>query len=132
MPNKNSAIKFTVIIPTRERPDTLKWALKTCTTQDYDNFEVIVSDNFSQDETRRVVEDAKDPRVRYLNTGKRISMTANFEFGLSHATGDYVCFIGDDDGLLPNALAELAQLLTGSEIDSRLLECAGLHLEQLV
>jgi len=118
MKDTKSNIKFTVIIPTRERADTLEWSLKTCTTQDYDNFEIIVSDNVSQDNTREVVEANKDNRIRYINTGKRVSMTSNYEFALSHATGDYVCIIGDDDGLMPNALQALNKVLFGSEIEA--------------
>jgi glycosyltransferase involved in cell wall biosynthesis len=114
----NSDIKFTVIIPTRERADTLKWSLKTCTTQDYENLEIIVSDNFSQDQTKDVVHAYKDNRIRYVNTGKRVSMTSNFEFALSHATGDYICFIGDDDGLIPDALHNLNQILFETEIEA--------------
>lgn len=113
-----SNTKFTVIIPTRERVDTLQWSLKTCTTQNYDNFEIIVSDNFSQDETRRLVESDPDSRIRYINTGKRVSMTSNYEFALSHVTGDYVCIIGDDDGLMPNALNELNELLSNNYIEA--------------
>ena len=75
---------FTVVIPTRERCDTLEHSLRTCVTQDYDNLEILISDNFSQDRTREVVESFNDKRIRYINTGKRLSMTDNFEFALSH------------------------------------------------
>ena len=61
------ATKFSVIIPTRERSDTLQSSLKTCVGQDYDNLEIIVSDNFSTDNTREVVESFDDPRIRYIN-----------------------------------------------------------------
>ncbi len=125
MKDTKSNIKFTVIIPTRERADTLESSLKTCTTQDYDNFEIIVSDNLSQDNTREVVEANKDNRIRYINTGKRMSMTSNYEFALSHATGDYVCIIGDDDGIMPNALQELNKVLFGTEIEAIIWKRAG-------
>lgn len=118
MTSEKSNIKFTIIIPTRERADTLQWSLKTCTTQDYENLEIIVSDNFSQDQTREVVEAYKDERIRYVNTGERVSMTSNYEFGLMHATGDYICIIGDDDGIMPNALQELNEILFDSEIEA--------------
>jgi len=99
--------RFTVVIPTRERCDTLEWALKTCVTQDCDNLEIIVSDNNSADKTEEVVRSYNDPRIRYVNPGRRLSMTDNFEFALSYVTGGFVTCIGDDDGLLPNALREL-------------------------
>ncbi len=104
-------LKFTVIIPTRDRCDTLRWALKTCTDQNYDDLEIIVSDNFSQDGTREVVESFNDKRIRYINTGSRISMSGNFEFALTHATGDYVTMIGDDDGMITNSIEEIDRLI---------------------
>jgi glycosyltransferase involved in cell wall biosynthesis len=107
-------MKFIVIIPTRERADTLKWTLKTCVTQAYDNLEIIVSDNFSQDNTYEVVKSYQDSRIKYINTGERVSMSSNWEFALSHINFDentYVTFIGDDDGLLPNALQEINDLI---------------------
>jgi hypothetical protein len=110
---------FTVVIPTRERCDTLKHALHTCIIQDYDNLEIIVSDNFSQDRTREVVESYKDPRIRYINTGKRLSMTDNFEFALSYvAPKGYVIYIGDDDGLLPNSIRNMNAVIiqTGAQV----------------
>ena len=104
-------MKFTVIIPTRERPHTLLYSLKTCVTQDYDGLEIIVSDNFSQDNTREVVASYDDPRIHYINTGKRVSMAANWEFALSHVREGYVTFIGDDDGLMPDAVRYSAKLI---------------------
>lgn len=106
--------KFTVVIPTRERADTLFWTLKTCVTQDYNDLEILVSDNFSQDNTKEIVNSFKDSRIRYINTGKRLSMSKNFEYALDHVTGDYVLFLGDDDGLMPESLSDLDELiLTG-------------------
>jgi glycosyltransferase involved in cell wall biosynthesis len=104
-------IKFNVIIPTRERPDTLLHCLRTVVAQDYENLEIIVSDNCSQDNTKEVVDSFADPRIRYLNTGKRVSMSHNWEFALGHVTGGWVTVVGDDDGLLPGALAKIAGVI---------------------
>lgn len=97
-------MKFTVIIPTRERADVLHFALSSVTAQDFDNLEIIVSDNASDDNTREVVLANADERVRYLRTERRLGMSGNWEFAMSHATGDWVTIIGDDDALLPGAL----------------------------
>lgn len=105
--------KITVIIPTRERANVLESALRTVTSQDYKNLEIIVSDNYSGDGTDKVVEQAqsKDNRIRYLNTGKRLSMSHNWEFALSHVQDGWVNFIGDDDGLLPGAINRIAEII---------------------
>lgn len=114
--------KMTVIIPTRERCDVLEKSLKTVTAQDYDNLEIIVSDNFSSDATEQVVRGANDARVRYINTGKRVSMSHNWEFGLSFAlsngTDGWVTIIGDDDGLMPNALSRLSQIVGEVDVEA--------------
>ena len=104
-------IKITVIIPTRERCDTLQAALQTCVTQDYGDLEILVSDNFSQDQTREIVAAVNDKRLRYINTGQRVGMSANWEFALSHVNSGYVMFLGDDDGLMPKAISRMAEVL---------------------
>ena len=117
--NNSKNRHFTVVIPTRERSDTLEHALHTCVLQDYDDLEILVSDNFSQDRTREVVESYKDPRIRYINTGKRLSMTDNFEFALSHVSPKgYVIYIGDDDGLLPDGIRDINAVIaeTGTQV----------------
>lgn len=107
----NESIKFTVIVPTRERADTLLYCLRTLVAQNYENAEFLVSDNFSQDNTKEVVESFDDPRIRYINTGKRISMSHNWEFAIAHVTHGWVTAIGDDDGLLPNALCMVNKII---------------------
>jgi glycosyltransferase involved in cell wall biosynthesis len=106
---------ISVVVPTRERCDTLAATLRTCTDQDYENCEILVSDNFSQDDTRAVVASVRDSRVRYANTGKRLSMSHNWEFALSQARGDFVTFVGDDDALLPGALTALVRLIRDTQ-----------------
>ncbi len=109
-------VKITVIIPTRERVDVLDKALKTVTSQDYDNLEIIVSDNYSSDATEDVVRSTNDARVKYLNTGKRLSMSHNWEFALSHVTDGWVTIIGDDDGLLPASLEKVSEMIRSADV----------------
>jgi glycosyltransferase involved in cell wall biosynthesis len=110
--------KITVIIPTRERCDVLEKSLKTVTAQNYDTLEIIVSDNFSGDATEQIVRSANDSRVRYINTGKRVSMSHNWEFALSHVTDGWVTIIGDDDGLLPGALATISKIMQSTDVEA--------------
>jgi hypothetical protein len=103
-----------VVIPTRERGEVLRKSLQTVTTQDYDALEIIVSDNHSSDHTREIVAEAKDPRVKYINTGRRISMSENWEFALGHVTGDWLTILGDDDGLLPCSIGKAVDILAST------------------
>lgn len=111
--------RITVVIPTRERGDVLGAALRSVTAQNYDGLDILVSDNCSTDGTADVVRAANDPRIRYVNTGERVSMSHNWEFALSHVPVDdrYVMVIGDDDGIIPGALDRVVALIreTGSK-----------------
>lgn len=115
----------TLVIPTRERAETLKYTLATAVAQDFDDFQILVSDNFSQDRTREVVESVHDARVTYVNTGQRLSMTDNFEFALDHARGKYVVYIGDDDGLVQGAVGVLGKLVHDMPSPIYCWECHG-------
>lgn len=108
---------LTVVIPTRERADTLRYTLATCVEQAYPELTILVSDNASQDGTREVVEAFDDPRIRYVNTGRRVEMSENWEFALGHVEGGFVTYLGDDDALLCGASGLAADLLerTGTQ-----------------
>lgn len=105
------APKFSIVVPTRNRSATLRHTLRTCLDQTFDNFEVVVTDNFSDDDTREVVAALNDPRIKYVRTSSYISMSRNFANGLKHATGDALIFIGDDDGMLPYGLELIDRML---------------------
>jgi glycosyltransferase involved in cell wall biosynthesis len=111
-------IRFNVIVPTRERADTLLHTLRTIVAQDYENLNILVSDNFSGDETKNVVQSFSDPRIKYLNTGKRLSMSANWEFALSHVSEGWVMYLGDDDGLYLGALQLLNELIQANNVEA--------------
>lgn len=107
---------LTIIIPTRERPDTLKHCLRTVLMQGDDRFEIIVSDNFSGPETKEVVESFNSEKITYIRPKNRLGMAENFEFALQHANGNWVTIIGDDDGLLPNAVSNFFKILGDRDV----------------
>src|SRR6266850_3757677 len=109
---------ISVIVPTRDRCDTLIATLRTCLDQDYQRCEIIVSDNVSQDRTEEHVRSLRDPRIRYVRTERRLGMSQNWEFALSHARGEYVTYVGDDDALLPGALLQLAEIIQDTGTDA--------------
>lgn len=111
-PTPSAEPLISIVIPTRERAAKLEYTLKTVMSQPGDRFEVIVSDNASEDETRAVVEKFEnDTRLRYVNTGRRLSMCDNWEFAVGQARGRYVMVIGDDDALGVDAYATWMTLI---------------------
>ena len=101
------SLPFTIVIPTKDRADTLRFSLLSALSQSYSNFKVLVSDNDSSDNTRAVVDSFADSRVHYINPGRRLSMSSHWEFALSHVDEGMVTILGDDDGLLPFALSSV-------------------------
>lgn len=120
MLNQDHNPRFTVIIPAKDRAEYLYHTLRTCSLQDYDNLEIIVSDDGSTDHTRDVVEEAarKDPRIRYVSPGAGVGMLDNFEFALNQVKPGYVIALGGDDGILPYGIRGMRDALqdTGQEM----------------
>ena len=103
--------QFSVVVPTRGRPETLRYTLRTCFQQQHADYEVVVCDNSDSPATRGVVDQFACDRLRYVRTPEILAMTDNWNLALSHTRGEFVIYIGDDDGLLPHALTQLAGLL---------------------
>lgn len=101
---------LSLIIPTRDRAEYLRYSIESATMVDFD-IEIIVSDNASRDDTRSVVESFSDERIKYINTGSRVSMRQNFEFAVQSSSGDYIIIIGDDDAFIPTSVQQLIQIL---------------------
>ncbi len=112
---------FTVIIPVKNRAKYLYHTLQTCTIQDYENFQVIVSDDGSTDNLKEIVEEAsrKDSRIIYVspNNGQGVGMRDNFEFALSLVNEGYVIALGGDDALLPKSISKMANILKETNQD---------------
>lgn len=110
---------FSILVPTRNRAALLRDCLQTAVALDYDDYEIVVSDNNSQDDTKSVVAGymGQSDKIRYVNPGRDLSMCDNFEFVFSHAQGDYVIYLSDDDAPTNILLPCLNQLLNRFEAD---------------
>lgn len=86
-----------VVIPTYNRAARLIRAIKSAQCQTYTRLEIIVVDDASDDETRRVVAELQDGRLRYIRHPKNIGGSAARNTGIRAATGDFIAFLDDDD-----------------------------------
>ena len=86
--------------------DTIRSALE----QDYDNYEVIVVDDGSTDETPAIVGSVADPRLRYIRAEHRGAPAARNR-GISEAKGECIMWLGADDALEPRALSSQAAMM---------------------
>lgn len=102
--------RFSVVIPTRNRPALLRVAVETVMRQTYGDWELVLSDNSTNEETRAMMAEFDDPRVRYLRPDD-LSMCDNWEFACRHAEGEYVCVVEDKQALKYHALERLAAVI---------------------
>lgn len=114
---------FSIVIPTRNRAAELFHTLRTCVGQDFDtygndSFEVVVSDNHSDDDIAAVVRAIDSPKVTYVRTHQYLSMTDSWEFAVSQAKGLYVGIVGTDDGYLLNTLSRVHNAIEQSKADA--------------
>ena len=91
----------TIAIPTFNRADWLNDCVRTAFAQTYRNFEVLVSDNASTDDTPAVLKQFSDPRLRVVRQPENIGSTGNWNACLANARGEYTVFVPDDDRISP-------------------------------
>ena len=108
--------RFSIIVPTRERAETLHFALLSCLDQDFEDYEIVVHDNCSSPATRDAVEGVGSAKVKYFRSDTPLAMTDSWERALSFAKGEYVTLIGDDDALLSHSLRILDDLLRSNSL----------------
>ena len=93
-------MKISVLLPTRNRLFLLKYAVESVRRQDYEDWEIVVSDNDSTEDVGGYVNSLDDPRIRYFRTDRFLPVTDNWNNALSKSRGDYVVMLGDDDCLM--------------------------------
>src|SRR5262245_27225837 len=90
---------FTSLMPTRNRSHLLRYAIRCALAQTNGDYEIIVSDNDSSDDTPNVIKEFDDPKLRSIRTPKSLNMPDHWEWAIDHARGEYVTFLCDDDGM---------------------------------
>ncbi len=103
--------KVSVIIPCYNYADFLKLCLESVLNQTFQDFEIIVVDDYSTDHTVEVVFSYKDPRIRYIRHEKNLGPSAAFNTGINLSQGKYITIIGADDIMKPENLSEKIKIL---------------------
>lgn len=109
-------IKVTVIVPTRNRCQWLDTSVGSILAQEYGNFEVVIVDDGSTDDTQEVTARLADSegRIKVVRQSGQ-GQSAAVNRGLEEATGDVAIMLSDDDVLSPVCLAALAPVLEERE-----------------
>ena len=108
---------FSVVIPTHNRADLLCYTIQGVLNQDFDDYEIIVSDNFSCDNTKQIIRSFSDKRIKYISTVKYLSAGDSWDFAIYDAKGKYIVMMPDDDCMTPKFLSTMAPFAQSEEVN---------------
>jgi glycosyltransferase involved in cell wall biosynthesis len=94
---------FSIILPTFNRAHYLERPIQSVLEQTFGDFELLIVDDGSTDNTESLVQQTKDARIKYFKKNNEERSIAR-NFGVNVATGQYVCFLDSDDKLHSNHL----------------------------
>ncbi|MCW5908129.1 MAG: glycosyltransferase family 2 protein [Chitinophagales bacterium] len=101
---------FSIIIPTYNRAHFIRKAIESVLAQTFSDWELIVVDDGSTDNTKQVVFQYTDVRIKYMYQ-QNAERSAARNNGIKQALGKYICFLDSDDYFLPERLGNLYQFL---------------------
>ena len=90
-------IPFSVIINCKNSEKYLKEAIDSVLDQSHENFEIIIVDNNSKDNTSKIIQSIVDPRIKYFKIDKDLSLGEARNFGILNSNGKYLAFLDSDD-----------------------------------
>ena len=101
---------FSVIIPTFNRASLIGITVNSVINQKFDNWELIIVDDGSTDNTSEIISSFSDDRIRYIKTENRERGAAR-NTGIFNAKGKYIAFLDSDDYFLPDHLSTAASII---------------------
>ncbi|MEE4001068.1 glycosyltransferase [Tenacibaculum sp. FZY0031] len=94
---------LSIVIPTKNRYETLLKVINSILKFNSNQFELVIHDNSDDNiKIKKYLSGLKDMRLKYFYTTDKLSQTGNSNLAVEKSIGEYVCFIGDDDGVMPN------------------------------
>ncbi len=95
---------FSVVIPTFNQCNFLEKAIKSVLEQTFRDFEIIIIDNFSTDNTRKIIENNKSEKIIYKRFKNEGIIGASRNHGIKHSRGEWIAFLDSDDSWYKNRL----------------------------
>lgn len=109
--------KFSVVIPTYNSSKTINKTITSVLRQKYKNFEIIVVDDGSNDNTVSKVKQISDSRIRVFKIKRSGGPAKPRNYGINKSISEWICFLDSDDLWDPNKLKILSQSIKQSNFD---------------
>ncbi len=104
-----SDLKFSILIPTYNGASVIGDTLRSILSQSFQNFEIIIQDDASADDTIKVAESFNDPRIRIFQNKENLGYPRNLDSLSKKGEGEIIYLMGQDDILGEGALEETAK-----------------------
>lgn len=102
---------FSIVIPTYNRANLISKTLESILSQTFQDFEVIIVDDGSTDNTEEIIQPFVSEKVHYFKKKNEERAVAR-NFGTQKATGEYICWFDSDDIMASNHLAHAKELIS--------------------
>ena len=99
--------QISIIIPTYKRQKFLEEAIKSVLKQTFQDFEIIIVDDENSNETKTIIKNFNNKRIRYISHKNNRGVAAARNAGIKATTSQYIFFLDDDDLIPKNALENL-------------------------
>lgn len=119
----NTTPKISVIIPTYNRGDLIKRTINSVLEQTYTNFELLIVDDASTDNTAELIKSIDDTRIRYLRLDENTKGTRPRNLGIEESTGEFIAFLDSDDEWLSDKLEKQVEFMLNSNINNNNVLC---------
>lgn len=110
-----SQIKISVILPVYNSQDYVREAIQSVLNQTYSDFELIIINDGSTDNSSGIIESFKDKRIMYINNSKNSGLISTLNEGLRRANGKYIARMDADDICLPDRFQKQVEVLEKSD-----------------
>lgn len=112
--------KISIILPVHNSEDTIQKSIESVLSQTYNNYELIIINNGSNDDTKKICEEFVNQKIKYIEIEEaNVSVARNL--GIKEATGKYITFLDADDELYSGFLEEMVNKLI--DLNSDLITC---------
>jgi glycosyltransferase involved in cell wall biosynthesis len=108
---QSKKVKYSIIVPVKNSLKYLPECIYSIIRQNYSDYELIISDDHSDDGTAEYLNTLNHPNIKVIHPDRCLSGVEHFEFAVKHASGEWLLTLGGDDGLQPYFF-KLADILT--------------------
>jgi glycosyltransferase involved in cell wall biosynthesis len=110
-------VKFSIVIPTRNNDQTISKTIESCLNLNYSDFEIIIQDNSSNNETFKIIQQLNNSKIKYFKNITELHMTENWNLAVGNSSGEWVILLGGDDAIRRNALQKIEEVIQSTSVE---------------